>query len=151
MPATDAGAAFILCSAGSLADLGEAGAFEFPDGPDTPVRIEGDVVTPPFAVTGGLQADALILIAENDELGQFLTDSDGMTLYTFSKDQAGVTNCFDQCAVNWPPLFLEEGQELSTGEGISDELGTIDRTDGGTQITYNSLPLYYWVQDPFLP
>jgi len=125
------------------ADLGEVGAFEFPDGPDTPVTVEGDVVTPPFAVTGGLQADALILIAESDELGQFLTDSAGMTLYTFAKDLAGVTSCYDQCAVNWPPLFLGEGQELTAGEGISGELASIERTDGGMQVTYNGLPLYY--------
>lgn len=129
------------------ADLGEVGAFEFPDGPDTPVTVEGDVVTPPFAVTGGLQADALIQVAESDELGQFLTDSAGMTLYTFAKDLAGVTSCYDQCAVNWPPLFLGEGQELTAGEGISGELASIERTDGGMQVTYNGLPLYYWVND----
>ena len=35
-------------------DAGEAGAWEFPDGPDTPVKVGEQVVTPSFAITGGL-------------------------------------------------------------------------------------------------
>ncbi len=25
-------------------------------------------------------------------------------LYTFKKDKMGVSNCYDECAKNWPPL-----------------------------------------------
>jgi plastocyanin len=35
-------------------DGGELGTWEFPNGPDTPVVVEGQVVTPAFMVTGGL-------------------------------------------------------------------------------------------------
>lgn len=35
-------------------DAGEEGTFEFPGGPDTPVSVEGEVVSPPFAVTAGV-------------------------------------------------------------------------------------------------
>lgn len=38
-------------------DAGTAGAWEFPDGPDVPVRVGEQVVTPAFMVTGGLAAD----------------------------------------------------------------------------------------------
>ena len=34
-----------------------------------------------------------------------LADAKGMTLYTFAKDQPGVSNCNDNCAKNWPPLM----------------------------------------------
>ena len=36
--------------------------------------------------------------------GKIWTDEKGMTLYTFDKDEAGKTNCYDKCAVAWPPL-----------------------------------------------
>ncbi|MGD8791914.1 MAG: hypothetical protein PVF47_05125, partial [Anaerolineae bacterium] len=37
-------------------DAGQEGTWEFPDGPDTPVRVGEQVVTPAFEVTGGLPA-----------------------------------------------------------------------------------------------
>jgi plastocyanin len=37
-------------------DAGEVGAWEFPDGPDVPVKIGEQVVTPALALTGGLAA-----------------------------------------------------------------------------------------------
>jgi plastocyanin len=37
-------------------DAGEIGTWEFPNGPDAPVQVDGQVVTPAFAVTGGLAA-----------------------------------------------------------------------------------------------
>jgi len=128
-------------------DAGEIGTFEFPDGPDVPAQMDGKVVTSAFAPKGGPMQSAVIMLDGNDELGEFLTGADGMTLYTFSKDEVGVTNCSDQCAANWPPLYLEEGQDLTPGEGISGELDAIERSDGGMQVTYNGLPLYFWVQD----
>lgn len=35
-------------------DAGTVGTWEFPDGPDTPVTVDGQVVTPPFNVTAGV-------------------------------------------------------------------------------------------------
>jgi polyisoprenoid-binding protein YceI len=70
-----------------------------------------------------------------------------MTLYLFTNDESGVSNCYEQCAENWPPLLLEEGQALTGGAGVVGELGTTERTDGASQITYDDQPLYYWVKD----
>ena len=81
-----------------------------------------------------------------DALGDFLVDSKGMTLYLFTKDEPGVSNCYDQCAEKWPPL-LSEGDAIA-GSGLDAALlGTTDRTDGTTQVTYNGWPLYYWYED----
>ncbi|MDF2799819.1 MAG: hypothetical protein K0R85_2563 [Devosia sp.] len=70
-----------------------------------------------------------------------LTDADGMTLYIFDKDEPGVTNCYEQCATNWPPLMAEDG---ATPEG---EFTLVDRTDGSQMWAYKGWPLYYWKDD----
>ena len=70
-----------------------------------------------------------------------LTDANGMTLYIFDKDEPGVTNCYDQCAVNWPPLIADAS---ATPEG---EFTLVDRTDGSKMWAYKGWPLYYWKDD----
>lgn len=70
-----------------------------------------------------------------------LTDANGMTLYTWDKDAAGVTNCYEQCAANWPPLIAAEG---STLEG---DFTLVARNDGTQMWAYEGMPLYLWVKD----
>ena len=52
-------------------------------------------------------ADTVVTIAETPELGQFLADAEGMTLYIFTNDEvdSGVSVCNGDCAVNWPPFY----------------------------------------------
>ncbi len=130
-------------------DEGEIGIFEFPDGPDSPVTVDGKVVTPAFQILAeevSITGPELNL-GSSDALGPYFTDSDGMTLYLFTVDDPGLSNCYDQCAENWPPFLLEEGQSVIVGDGINGELGTTTREDGGVQVTYNGFPLYYWIND----
>jgi len=89
---------------------------------------------------------ATVLLGGNEALGPFLTDAEGKTLYTFANDEAGVSNCADTCAENWPPLLLAEG-DATGGEGVTGTLATIDRADGGRQVTYNDQPLYHFAAD----
>jgi len=91
--------------------------------------------------------DATVQVSKDAKLGDILTDSKGMTLYLFTKDQANVTNCYDQCAVSWPPLLVAAGKEAAAGQGVTGKLGVIDRKDGSRQVTYNSWPLYYFIKD----
>ncbi len=74
-------------------------------------------------------------------LGPVLTDADGMTLYTFDKDADGASACYDDCAVNWPPLVAPEGAAADGDYGLT------ERTDGAMQWTYKGMPLYTWVKD----
>jgi predicted lipoprotein with Yx(FWY)xxD motif len=93
------------------------------------------------------QETATLQVSEHPELGRFLADGEGMTLYLFTRDDENVSNCYDQCAQNWPPLLVEAGVEPSAGEGVGGVLGVTERTDGTRQVTYNGMPLYYYVSD----
>ena len=74
--------------------------------------------------------------------GEILTDANGMTLYTFDKDTAGTSNCYDECAVNWPPLIA------AAGAAADDEYTLVERKDGTMQWAYDGKPLYLWKRTP---
>jgi predicted lipoprotein with Yx(FWY)xxD motif len=88
--------------------------------------------------------DASVLVADSD-LGSILTDADGMTIYFFANDTEGVSNCEGDCLENWPPVEAEDSPVA--GEGVTAELGTIERSDGTTQLTINGFPAYYFAGD----
>jgi predicted lipoprotein with Yx(FWY)xxD motif len=93
-------------------------------------------------------ADApTVMVAQNTKLGSILTDSKGMTLYTFKKDKTGESMCVDKCAKNWPPLTIAEGTQPMAGSEIPGKLGQIERKDDTYQVTYNSMPLYHFAGD----
>jgi predicted lipoprotein with Yx(FWY)xxD motif len=73
--------------------------------------------------------------------GKVLVDEKGMTLYIFDKDEPNKSNCYDQCAVNWPPLLVKEGE---TAEG---DWTIVERTDGTRMWAYKGKPLYLWIKD----
>lgn len=72
-----------------------------------------------------------------------LTGSNGMALYTFDKDVAGSgkSSCNGPCAVNWPPLYANDGD---SGHG---DYSVIARDDGRKQWALKGKPLYYWIKD----
>ena len=80
-------------------------------------------------------------------LGHYLTAANGMTLYTFAKDQAGVSNCNDGCAAKWPPFTVMSDSVNVAPLNVSGEFSIITRNDGSKQVAYNGLPLYFWVND----
>jgi len=89
---------------------------------------------------------ANLQIGFTEELGPFLTDAEGMTVYLFLKDEtAGQSACYDDCAAAWPPVPAADGMVLPPG--ISGTVSAIDRTDGSQQMTYNDTPLYYYAAD----
>lgn len=71
-----------------------------------------------------------------------LTDTDGMTLYTFDNDTRGRSNCYDNCASNWPP-YLAAANAAAPGDGFT----LISRDDGTRQWAKDGAALYLWVGD----
>jgi predicted lipoprotein with Yx(FWY)xxD motif len=76
--------------------------------------------------------------------------SNGMTVYTFTKDTAGSgqSACTGSCLARWPALIVPAGVTPTAGDGVTGQLGTITRSDDGThEVTYNGLPLYFYAGD----
>jgi predicted lipoprotein with Yx(FWY)xxD motif len=72
-----------------------------------------------------------------------LANAKGFTVYSFEPDTATKSNCNGSCATYWPPV---KGP-ATAGAGVTGKLGTITRSDGSTQATYNGHPLYTYVSD----
>jgi len=93
------------------------------------------------AMSAGSAIAAAPVTTGKSAAGPILTDTHGMALYTFDMDADGTSNCNDQCAVNWPPLFAGAHD---TAEG---DYTIIKRSDGKKQWAYKDQPLYLWVKD----
>lgn len=86
-----------------------------------------------------------VKVTRHEGLIPLLTNEDGRSLYLYLEDD-GSTVCYDRCAKNWPPL-IADGQPVA-GPGVDASLlGTIERDDGTSQVTYNGHPLYRYVRD----
>ncbi len=72
-----------------------------------------------------------------------LTNAKGLTLYWFAPDTPHRSNCNGSCAAYWPPVTGHP----AAGPGVTGTIGTITRSDGSTQATYNGHPLYTYVGD----
>jgi predicted lipoprotein with Yx(FWY)xxD motif len=78
--------------------------------------------------------------------GQFLTDSSGRAVYLFAADGMNKSNCSGACASAWPPVPAK-GALTASGGAMTSDLGSITRSDGTKQVTYNGHPLYYFAGD----
>jgi predicted lipoprotein with Yx(FWY)xxD motif len=107
-------------------------------------------ITLALALVGAALAQAatpVVQVRYDAALGHFLTDDAGMTLYVFSNDEPGVSNCSGNCAVNWPPVLVGEASLITAPLAIPAGFATTTRADGGVQLTYGGWPLYGWVND----
>lgn len=103
-------------------------------------------------ITLGLSAALLALSASasfaaepamemDSSMGKIMVDMKNMTLYTFDKDEMNKSNCYDNCAKNWPPL-MAPADAMAEGDWT-----VVERTDGMKQWAYDGKPLYTFVKD----
>ena len=71
-----------------------------------------------------------------------LTNAKGFTLYSFAPDTPAKSNCNGTCAQNWPPVT-----GAATASGVTGTFGTIKRSDGSVQATFDGHPLYTFAGD----
>ena len=93
------------------------------------------------------QTASTVEVGGNEELGEFLVGGNGMTLYIFTPDEPGVSNCNGGCAAAWPPLMAPDGGTPSAGPGVDGELTLITRDDGSQQVALDGAALYFYRDD----
>jgi predicted lipoprotein with Yx(FWY)xxD motif len=79
-------------------------------------------------------------------LGSILVNAGGHTLYLFKADSGTMSACTGACATAWPPL-LANGAPIAGAGLTASKLGTITRSGGSRQVTYNGHPLYLFIMD----
>lgn len=109
--------------------------------------------------------DTQTALSDTSIIQTYITDKNGMALYTFDKDSTNVSRCtgkqdtkpLNSCEARWPVFYASELGTLPAGTKASD-FGTIDRPSdtlkdangnplATKQTTYKGLPLYYWFKD----
>jgi predicted lipoprotein with Yx(FWY)xxD motif len=101
--------------------------------------------SPSKATTPANSGEALAV--RQTSLGTILTDGEGFTLYGFDADKGTTSACSGACATAWPPATVKEASP-KVGTGVTQSLvGESTRSDGTTQLTYASHPLYRFEGD----
>lgn len=141
-----------------------AQAEETPDPPSTPVPeptvaktqkwvkiysgASNKDVKPPANIRSGSKTVELNT-RENDDIGTYVTDGAGRTLYRFDEDnnKPPKATCNGDCAKTWPPLLIKSPGKIFPN-GINPKiLGYVERADGHCQVTINGWPVYYFAKD----
>jgi predicted lipoprotein with Yx(FWY)xxD motif len=78
--------------------------------------------------------------------GRYLVGSSGRALYLWVADPNDKSVCAGACAKFWPPLLTKSAPVAAAGV-TARQLGTITRSNGSRQVTYDGHPLYYFALD----
>jgi predicted lipoprotein with Yx(FWY)xxD motif len=87
-----------------------------------------------------------VIKTAGSQFGEILFDRDGQAVYLFDREKSTKPECYGECATAWPPV-LTEGTPIAVGGAQAGALGTTNRADGSTQVTYRGHPLYYYAHD----
>jgi predicted lipoprotein with Yx(FWY)xxD motif len=96
--------------------------------------------TPP-SQTPVAASSAVVQTKTNSSVGSYLANSSGSALYTYGLDTSGTSNCSGSCLYSWPAYAALSSSALPTNVTI------INRSDGGKQYAYKSMPLYTFSGD----
>jgi predicted lipoprotein with Yx(FWY)xxD motif len=82
----------------------------------------------------------------DSQFGPVLFGGNDQAIYYFDKEASAKSECYGACAEAWPPV-LTEGEPQAGGSVKAGLLGTTQRDDGTTQVTYKGRPLYYYAHE----
>lgn len=102
----------------------------------------GAATTVPKPPPNAEEGTTFVTLGSSPGLGLVLADSEGRTLYAFSKDRGGVPSCYGACEKSWPPLIVGKGVPEPSNGASANKLGVVERTDRTKQVTYAGHPLY---------
>jgi predicted lipoprotein with Yx(FWY)xxD motif len=135
------GAALLVAACSSAASTGSsAAAPASPAGASTPSA----GASSPAAASGA--SGGTVITTAKSSAGTVLTTSSGRAVYLWVKDTGDMSNCDGACAGAWPPVTTT-ATATATGGAKASDIGTITRSDGTKQVTYDGHPLYYFAGD----
>src|ERR1700722_110175 len=95
---------------------------------------------------GASSSGGTVITTAKSSAGTVLANSSGRAVYLWVKDTGDMSNCNGACAGAWPPVTTT-GTPTATGGAKASDIGTITRSDGSKQVTYDGHPLYYFSGD----
>jgi predicted lipoprotein with Yx(FWY)xxD motif len=130
-----AGGAALLAACGSSGSPSASGT--------TPAT--GGGATAPAAAHSTVPAGSAVIATRSTSKGTVLVNAKGRTLYWFAIDTPTSSKCTGTCATYWPPVIGKP--TAAAGTSLPKHLGTITRSNGQVQATYDGHPLYTYVSD----
>jgi predicted lipoprotein with Yx(FWY)xxD motif len=107
---------------------------------------------PAAPTTGGSSSSAsaspggTVITTAKSTAGTVLASGTGRAIYLWAKDTGTMSNCNGACASAWPPVTTT-ANATAAGSAKASDIGTITRSDGTKQVTYDGHPLYYFSGD----
>ena len=98
------------------------------------------------ASSGATGSGGTVITTAKSSAGTVLTSGSGRAVYLWSKDAMNMSNCTGACAATWMPVTTT-GTATASGGAKASDIGTITRSDGTKQVTYDGHPLYYYGGD----
>ena len=95
---------------------------------------------------GASSSGGTVITTAKSSGGTVLASSSGRAVYLWAKDTGDMSNCNGACAGAWPPVTTT-GTATASGGAVASDIGTITRSDGTKQVTYDGHPLYYFSGD----
>ena len=86
------------------------------------------------------------IVVADSEFGPMLFGKSKQAIYLFDVEETAAPKCYGECAEAWPPV-LTEGEPVAGAGTKGSLLGTTERSDGTTQVTYGGHPLYYYAHE----
>jgi predicted lipoprotein with Yx(FWY)xxD motif len=100
----------------------------------------------PDDATGATAHHSAAISVDSVDGHDVLVDADGRTMYSADVERDGI-RCVDTCVSFWKPVFAAATDIRTVTSGLRSELGTVDRPEGTTQLTFDGLPLYTFTQE----
>jgi predicted lipoprotein with Yx(FWY)xxD motif len=131
--------------AGGAVLLAACGSSGTPSASGTTQAGNASSTTPAAATSTSAAAGSVMISTRSTSKGTVLVNAKGRTLYWFAIDTPTTSKCTGSCATYWPPVIGKPA--AAAGTSLPMHLGSITRSGGQVQATYDGHPLYTYVGD----
>jgi predicted lipoprotein with Yx(FWY)xxD motif len=123
-------------------------ATDFPTATEAATATEVPTATEAATAVIPVTGDGMLNVMEDTSGALFVVNESGKAVYINNNDTSDTSSCYDACAQEWPPVLSVNGDTSAVGAGVdAAKVGTLTRTDGSVQLTYNGWPLYTYASD----